>query len=205
MLTNEELHTLLDERRKELGLSHMQLGKLAFGREDASALHNMKRGSSPTYERLAAIAEALGFELYVGKPRADLSSQDVQRTFRRMDLSHKWHQIPWHRLMRRAGVSPFSVDTAWFEERQIDIERAFAVEVDGSIGVVLEWRGDEPVRPEVWAIYRAGQVEFRRAQLGPDAILLFSGGDGPVDVLTEKRMHEIAPIGRVAWMQSPFV
>lgn len=64
-----DLHELFDKRRRDLGMSQADVGRTAFGRETDTSLQNMKRGSVPSFEKVAAISEALGLEFYVGQPR----------------------------------------------------------------------------------------------------------------------------------------
>lgn len=70
MLSPSEILAMIEARRAELGLSQAQLGARAFGRADNSAIQNLKRGSSPTVDKLEALADALGFELYFGPRRS---------------------------------------------------------------------------------------------------------------------------------------
>lgn len=203
MLNTEELHTLLDERRQKLGLSHMQLGKLAFDREDASGLHNLKRGSSPTYERLCKLAKALGLEVYVGEPRDLAADYPTTTTILAPRLDPGWHKIPWHRLMGRGGPGPMAFEASWLDERGVDAERLSAIEVDGQLALIMEYRFDESVRPDTWATYRNGEISIERIQRGRDAILIFPSGGGEVKVLTGKGMNEINLLGRVVWLTSP--
>lgn len=78
MRTLDDLLSLVEARRNELGLSQAQLGMRAFGRPDSSLVQNMKRGSEPTYSKLLAIADALDFELYFGPPRGRVPSLPTQ-------------------------------------------------------------------------------------------------------------------------------
>jgi phage repressor protein C with HTH and peptisase S24 domain len=42
---------------------------LAFGKQDNTAMQSLRKGSSPAFDRVAALAAALGLELYLGPPR----------------------------------------------------------------------------------------------------------------------------------------
>lgn len=52
-----------------MGLSQADVGRLAFGATDNSAFQSIRRGASPAYDRLKAIGDVLGFELYFGPTR----------------------------------------------------------------------------------------------------------------------------------------
>lgn len=64
-----DLYAQIEARRVELGLTQAELGFRAFGKAETSAIQNIKRGSSPSFERMGALAEALGYDLYFGPPR----------------------------------------------------------------------------------------------------------------------------------------
>lgn len=66
-----EIYQLVEARRAQLGLSQSDLGMRAFGRPDNSAIQNLRRGSSPTLDKLDGLAAALGLELYFGPPRGE--------------------------------------------------------------------------------------------------------------------------------------
>lgn len=69
MMDAAEIYALFEARRKELGLSQADVGLLAFDKADNAALQNIKKGSSPSIERVSAIARALGLDLYLGEQR----------------------------------------------------------------------------------------------------------------------------------------
>jgi len=69
------IYEILEVRRKAKGLSQTEVGVLAFGKPDNSPLQSLRRGSSPSVERLEALATVLGLELYFGEPRGEVTSQ----------------------------------------------------------------------------------------------------------------------------------
>lgn len=69
MLNAAAIYDLIESRRRELGLSQTDVGMRAFGKADNTAIQSIKKGSAPSVERMAAIAEALDLELYLGKRR----------------------------------------------------------------------------------------------------------------------------------------
>lgn len=62
---------MIEERRKARGLTQAEVGMLAFGKADNSAFQNLRRGAMPSVDKLAALAEALGLEFYIGPGRED--------------------------------------------------------------------------------------------------------------------------------------
>ncbi len=95
MLSAEYIYEVLEKRRSELGLSQAEVGRRAFGKADNSAFQSLRKGSSPSAEKLEALCEALGLILYMGQPREripSISSQvgrrevdAIQRAAREMD------------------------------------------------------------------------------------------------------------------------
>lgn len=69
MFSAAEIYQLIENRRRELGLSQSEVGVRAFGKSDNTAIQSIKKGSSPSIERIAAIASALNLDLYLGPPR----------------------------------------------------------------------------------------------------------------------------------------
>lgn len=63
-----KIYSLFEERRAQLGLTQAEVGRLAFGKADNAPLQNIKKGSSPSIARVAAIATALGLEFRLGVP-----------------------------------------------------------------------------------------------------------------------------------------
>ena len=69
MLGPAEIFALVEERRKELGLSQAEVSLRAFGKSDNTAIQSLKKGSSPSIDRVAAMAKVLGLECYFGPVR----------------------------------------------------------------------------------------------------------------------------------------
>lgn len=120
--TTAELLELIEARRAELGWSQVDVGRKAFGKADNSVISNMKRGSSPTYDRLAAICDAMGLEFYIGKPRGsvahsnELSENAAESELTQPDVFRRGYlPIPW--LHFRPGTSsvPVAFARSWLD------------------------------------------------------------------------------------------
>lgn len=66
VLKNEDIYAALEKRRTELGLSQAQVSIMAFGKADNSAFQSIRRGASPSVQKLEALAQALGLEFKFG-------------------------------------------------------------------------------------------------------------------------------------------
>lgn len=69
-----EIAAIIENRREDLGLSQAEVSERAFGRKENSAIQNIKRGSSPSAEKLEALAGALDLEFYFGPKREGTSA-----------------------------------------------------------------------------------------------------------------------------------
>lgn len=70
MYSPKTLLNQIEQRLKEMGMSQAQLGLKAFGKADNTAIQSLKKGSSPSVDRMEAIASALNLDFYIG-PRRD--------------------------------------------------------------------------------------------------------------------------------------
>lgn len=64
-----DLYALLEERRRELGLSQAEVDRRAFGKAGNASFQAIRRGASPSYDRLMALGNVLGLEFYFGPQR----------------------------------------------------------------------------------------------------------------------------------------
>ena len=162
----------------ELGLSQTQLGQLAFGKPNASAFQNLKSGSSPAVDRLEAMANALGLELYFGPRRTPegLADPGGDNDLDRPEaLRARYLPIPWVQMGRRSHRPPLAVASEWFESRRIAPQnvRAFEPDTDmtgfalGDVTTLIDveaLRLDE-TRPALFAWSRAGRTYVGLLQL----------------------------------------
>lgn len=131
-----ELLQLIEDRRLELGLSQADVGLRAFGKPDNTAIQNLKKGSAPSMERLAALANALDLELYLG-PRRDLAAPlpplaiegEDFATIKRVAAEASAGAGAVNGEVEVVGALAFRRD--WLRERGIKPERALLVTVTG--------------------------------------------------------------------------
>lgn len=220
-----DLYAQIEQRRAELGLSQAQLSMLAFGKNDTSAVQNIKRGSSPSFERLGAIADALGLELYFGRPRDTGLIEHVM-----IDGSDYAH-IPLHDAELAAGdgadnacehvVDHLAFRRDWLQREGITPSNACLARVRGdsmmptiSPGdvVLIDTSKREPPlrspinagvrhRAPIFALRGADGAQVKRLlRPAPDQLMIIS--DNPdylpqLGKLTERAETEI--IGKVVW------
>lgn len=220
-LTTADLYAMLDARRIELGLSQLQLGQLAFGRPDSSAMQNLRRGSSPTFDRLSSICDALGFELYCGPRRSDdATPQSLAETAPASDLAQVsalragYLPLPWHSLSRQAGASPIALHAEFFDRIGLPPDGLSVVAperchipVDNDLSALVAVVAADARRsssPQVWAFLERGRATVARIQSKQEALLIHDADpDIGVRLLDGKEREAVTMLGRVVWMGLP--
>lgn len=128
MFSAAEILQQLEARRHELGLSQTEVGLRAFGKPDNTSIQNLKKGASPSVERLAALAAALGLELYFGPPRDSDTSPPA------LDLDgDEFTTVPKLAVEASAGAGALNHD---------------APEVVGKLAFRRDWLRKIGVKPE---------------------------------------------------------
>jgi phage repressor protein C with HTH and peptisase S24 domain len=224
IMNTQELYEMIEDRRRELGLSQAQLGALAFGRADNSGVQNLKRGSSPTHDKLSQIAQALGFELYFGPPRETGTVKQVM-------LNNKdFAQIPLHEATLSAGhgslnesdlvIDHLAFRRDWLQRIGLAASNASLARVTGDSmlptiadnDLVLidttkrdppqvSGSGKHPVKRPIYAVLIEGQARVKRL-LQPSAGTLMLISDNPdyaPEVLTGTDAENLQIIGKVMW------
>lgn len=214
MLTSVALHELLESRRKELGLSHMQLGVKAFGREDASTLHNIKRGSSPTYDRLSQIVEAMGWEIMIGPARqTGFSEPDHPTNLSAVSgLRANYLPIPWLDPSARKGASPIALHANYLDQLGLQVDRlralvpdvlqAGARHIKGHVAVI------DPLATRkgmgLWAYRSVGKITISMVSFEPpSAIIMSEPLSEPPTLIPDISISEVVFLGRVDLIVKP--
>ncbi len=222
--TQEALYALIEARRTELGLSQAQLSLRAFGKSDSSPIQNLKRGSSPSYERLGALADALELELYFGPRRESGPIEHV-----RLD-SKDYAHIPLHQALLAAGAGAHNdADTVidhiafrrdWLKNIGVTASSARLARVDGDSmqptlfddDLILVDTKAEPPRPRIresrdrrrspiYALIDDGQARVKRIERPSDEqmMLISDNPDYPPELRQGKDIQSIKIIGKVVW------
>lgn len=216
MLSVGELSSLLEARRKELGLTQAQVSLRAFGREDTSPLQNIKRGSWPSPDKLKALCDALDLEFYIGHVRkpdprgfaeevrqflvADEASPEITDVF-----TKGYIPIPWHSLTRQPGPAPLALSLSWLQESGYEPDALRFVEnaecVDGPALLLV----DESVRFEygvaTWCWLEDGKVRHEwaiRDDGGPFIVFPRANTKRPIH-MDPKQAAKLRFLGKVIW------
>lgn len=202
-METSDLYALLESRRLELGLTQAQLGQLAFGRPDSSAIQNLKRGSSPTIERLQPIAEALGLEVYIGPKRSEAGLADPAQTYA---ADRPYLPLPWHRIARSRSAPPIALSSAWLTENKMNPEnlsvvcpaKLFGDDADLTAVAVIDESAIRTAAPEVWALSLRGKVVVALIQNETAALVVHQ--KGMVRLMHGAEREATIMLGKVVWI-----
>ena len=220
----DDLYAQIEARRIELGLSQAELGFRAFGKSETSAIQNIKRGSSPSFERLGALAAALGYDLYFG-PRRDIGPVEYVE----LDGANYAH-IPLHDALLAAGsgydntaapvIDHVAFRRDWLERIGVTASGVRLAHVQGDSMQPTMWAGDllmidttrtEPLvrrrtgadqrRSPIYALIDGGEARVKRIERpSVDQLMLISYNP---DYMPELRqgsdIQAIKIIGKVVW------
>jgi phage repressor protein C with HTH and peptisase S24 domain len=219
-----EILAIFEAQRMKLGLSQAELGKLAFGKADNTAIQSLKKGSSPAIDRVAALAEALNLELYLGPPRE--TGPVSQMVIDNKDFA----QIPLHEAILSAGhgslnegdlvIDHLAFRRDWLQRIGLAASNANLARVTGDSmlptiadnDLVLidttkrdppqvSGSGKHPVKRPIYAVLIEGQARVKRL-LQPSAGTLMLISDNPdyaPEVLTGTDAENLQIIGKVMW------
>ena len=187
---SNDIYAIIEQRRRELGLSQAQVSERAFSRSDTSAIQNIRRGSSPSVEKLAALGRALGLEFYFGpkRPSAIAAAQAISKHFepalsasREALAAHGFADEPVHfQAKTSAGVVNLNADIpGWSEPVQTDLQYPLPEGADDQTADYVQLIGGECAARGV----------------PPDAALLIdrteAAGIGDVALLTDREGRQM--------------
>lgn len=205
----------IEARRLELGLSQVEVSQRAFGKSDNAAISNMKRGSSPTFDRVSQICSALNLELYIGPRRETGPVEQV--------LLEGTEFAPVHRLDVSLSAGPGAengdvavIDTLafrrdWLAKMQVSPSAAVLVKVTGDSMLPGLHDGDLALVDTSTKAVRSGQIYAvtdidsqtlvkRIDTLGKEGLLLRSDNpDFPPLIRLGDEAEAVIIHGRVVW------
>lgn len=172
MLSAAEIYALIEQRRSELGLSQAQLGQRAFGQSNSAAIQNLRRGSSPTAERLAALADALDFDFYFGPKRAADAPPPVPVEIDGGEFA------TIQRLAAEASAGPGAINSEAEVIGSLAFRRAWLdkIGVNPARACLISVRGDSMapgLQPGDLAL-----IDHERAVIAPGKVFAFNDVDG---------------------------
>jgi len=213
--TREELYAAIEARRKELGLSQSELSIRAFGTSGTSAIQNIRRGSSPSVDKVAKIARALGLEFYIGPPRetgpvytVEIDGADYA-PIPRVDARLAAGDGAINDQVARSGALAFRRD--WLRERDISPSDVCLLRVtgdsmaptlhDGDLVMIDERRTAIRNRHVYALIDTDGAARVKRLDLVPGEMYILTS-DNPAHPAERRAGHDmnrVRILGEIVW------
>ncbi|MEO5614997.1 MAG: S24 family peptidase [Cypionkella sp.] len=208
----------------ELGMPQVELGMRAFGTADNAAIQGLKPGSVLALNGVAAMAEALHLEVYLGPPR------DMGTVEHMMLDGTEFTRIKFHNAFLSAGagathgeaiiVDDLAFGRYWLKRPDVSPTQAGLARVaDDSMLPTLSpndmlrintrhkeppirARGDKDKRrSSIYAFVQDGEARVKHIErFEPDPLILFSDNpDCAPEALTGARTTARHVIGKVVW------
>ncbi|MBN7785174.1 hypothetical protein JYP51_09605 [Ponticoccus gilvus] len=218
-MEQQQFMQLVEERRAELGLSMAALSQQAFGNGKLTAVQDLKRGASPSLDRISKLCKALGLEFYIGPPREDSSpskqvSQEEFATVALFDAhlsagdGHSNHNdlilgfLAFRRdWLRRLGVSPS--DAVLARAKGDSMQPTIW---DKDLVLIDTTRKEVPIRSSatgrrrspVYALLEDGAARLKRIERPSEeqVMLISDNPDFPPELCHPK---DVSIIGKVLW------
>lgn len=215
MYSPSDILAIIESRMEELGINQSQLGRKAFGRADNNAIQGLKKGSSPGFDRVAAMASALGLELYLGLPRPKAAgfSEEGEALSGEPPSAQKvrdYLPIPWHAPYAGSGSSPVSFSLAWMTANGLLPDDLVAVLVDdadvadipiGKVLAVIDTRASRKSGYGLWCCREGGKTRLTRLLFDHDHIVVMQRkSTRPPRLLPASAISSLRPLGCVKWL-----
>ncbi len=207
-----QIYTLIEERRTELGLSQAEVGERAFGKRDNAIFQSIRRGSVPSAEKLATLAEALGLEFYFGRKRP--GPDEVK------DFEEHFTKVPRFNAQFSAGNGSINTDEAasawlafrkdWFQSTGLSPRTVILVTAQGDSmepnlcdgDLVMVDRSERPFQDRtVYAfVDQDGQARIKRLERVGSELLIHSDNPAyPTEIMKKHDQASMNILGPVVW------
>jgi phage repressor protein C with HTH and peptisase S24 domain len=214
MFTPAQIYDLIEERRRELGISQADLGLRAFGKADNTAVQSIRKGSAPSVERLAAIAEALNLEFYLGKRRDFVQAPTTVLEGERFETVARFDAAgsAGNGALNLDGppIDHLAFSKRWLAQNGISAGASFLINVigdsmepslyDGDL-VMIDRRKTRVRSGRIYAFREGDCLRIKRLELIPGTALILRS-DNPrhaAEHLTGNSMNTIEVLGEVVW------
>jgi SOS-response transcriptional repressor LexA len=224
MMDAAEIYSLFEARRKDLGLTQAEVSMRAFRKADNTALQNIKKGSSPSVDRVAALATALGLDFYLGPKRetAPVPLVTLDATdYASIPLHEAWlsagpgsensgANIIDHLAFRRDWLARIGISASQSCLARVSGDSMFPTLSPGDMVLIDTSKTDPQIRsrapqdkrrPMIWALLDSGEARIKRIERpNSGTILLISDNpDHPPELRTGHQLDQLKVIGKVVW------
>ena len=216
MISTDEIYTLVEERRAALGLSQAEVELRAFGKAGNGSVQNLRRGKAPGIEKLSALLESLGLEMYIGPPRDKVNRSNHET----IALIHEFAFVDRFDIKLSAGpgangdnarkLAPVAFRREWLSENGLKPDKCVVTGVSGNSmepmlfdgDLVLLNRNRMDVRSgEIYGLVDIeGDVRIKRIERIKEGIILRSENpDCPSELRLGEDANRVSIIGSLAW------
>lgn len=211
MISAEELYTLLDSRRVELGFSQSDVGRKALGQNDGSVLQNIRRGAMPRFDNLQRVCEVLGIRVRLEAPdQTPGAFREHAPEYNAGDAIRSGYLIlPWRWPGQGKGSVPVAFPSEWLASRALLPERLAASQPEVSMletwpvgrSIVLVDVQSQRRGAGLWVYRRSGQEHLARiAFIAPSRIVILPDSDSAMPVIVDDIADDGIEIGgQVVW------
>lgn len=204
MLTTDRIYALLEQKRLELGLSQAQVSDRALGKPDSAAFQNIRRGASPSVEKLEALARALDLDFYFGPRRGDVDQQlsfGVAESGPIRPISGGlpaggYRLIPWHSRARKMTPQPLAFHERLLSDLGVTVENLAVVAVEGTHHL-LDMRAPRAGFGS-WAIMQDGNAAIARLRFDGAMVIVVPEGGAPPFTASPAEANGMV-LGKVVW------
>lgn len=210
MESPSDILSIFEARMAELGMTQSQLDLKAFGKPGNASIQNLKKGADPAYSRVAAMARALGLELYLGKPRRlGLAEAEGLTDFHTVNSGKAGYlPIPWSEPGPGKGSSPLALLGTWLDDHALIPDNLAAVIPDSSLiddadpdgmVAVIDARAARHGVGQLWCLREGGKVLLARiAWIDDGYVIMPPRLDEAPRVIRTADAKGPRPLGRVA-------
>ncbi|SNS87498.1 hypothetical protein SAMN05421763_103312 [[Luteovulum] sphaeroides subsp. megalophilum] len=207
MLTPKNLYEMLEKRRAELGLSQAEVCMRAFGKSDNSPLQSIRRGSSPSVDKLEALCAALDINFQIGSDEQHVAEPNAAD--QEAEEFHDGMWIPWHSGSRHHGSAPVALSRFWMQNNSLMEGKLRAIELDhssfplpmsGEMLAVVDLDAARCGKSD-WVVNVDDRKIAASVEFLPDLTLIPGGGkDGRTIVIPSPSLGSDPLIGQIRWL-----
>lgn len=172
------------------------------------SLQNMKRGSTPSFDRVKAICDVLGLECYVGTPRALNQTQTLGAQFDPIMCYQNDDNLP----DRAEVLAPIAFQSSWMKEHLLKNDSCVVMNMTGDTMSPTLTDGDtllvdmsaekkQIVNMRIYAFKDIDGVArvTRLEQVADHLIIRSDGSNHTTETRTPLEAIRVKVIGRVVW------
>lgn len=176
-------------------------------------IRDIRAGRIPSADRIAALFEYLGLEVYFGPKRSPVVPVELQ-VIRNLDPNQDaptgYLTIPWHGATVGSGSAPVAFSRAWLDSHQLIPDFLQAVVPDrvdvpqlpgAETVALLDTRLSNREGVGLWCLRDGGKIAVARMTFrGDQAVLHPAKPDGEARIVNATSALAVGLLGKVVWL-----